>query len=200
LRPFPRYAYKDFNSALLHCPTCCSPAPPLNLHTWVSLPTLLPFSLARSARPGRIRDSTDRSEPVGSTRYSRDPSQPGRSESAILIRVARVSQLDLIQSRSEPAGTIRVSQIDPSSVALSEPVRADPSLSHVRSSRWPLHPVRSSHDSHRSKVHYFKGIRGYRAMARRRRRAGAGGALSKPRGAAVRRGFNSRGRSRVVLG
>jgi len=31
-------------------------------------------------------------------------------------------------------------------------------------------------------------------------RAGAGGALQHHRGAAVRRGFNSRGRARVVLG
>jgi hypothetical protein len=33
-----------------------------------------------------------------------------------------------------------------------------------------LPPVRSSHDCHRSPVHYLKGVRGYRAIARRRRR------------------------------
>jgi hypothetical protein len=46
--------------------------------------------------------------------------------------------------------------------------------------------------------HYRKGVRGYRAIARRLRRAGAGGALPYPRGAAMLRGFNSRGRPRVV--
>jgi hypothetical protein len=95
---------------------------PMHYDAWVSLPLLLPFSLARSARPGRIRDSAVRSEPVASTRYGRHPSQPGRSESAILIRVVRVSRLDPIQSRSEPAGTIRVSQLGLSRLARCEPV------------------------------------------------------------------------------
>jgi hypothetical protein len=121
----PLVTHTNLNSALPHCSACCTPAPP-SLHTWVSLPPPLPSSPARSAQPGRIRDSAARSESVGSTRYSRDPSQPGRSESASLIRVARVSRLDPNQSRSKSAVSIRVSQLDPSRLARFEPVQTDP--------------------------------------------------------------------------
>jgi hypothetical protein len=122
LRPFPRYAYKDLNSALPHSSVCCTPAPP-NLDTWVSLPPPLassPCLLSSQispARPdprllGQIQDS----ESVGSTIYNRDPSPPGRSESASLLRV--------VWRDSSLQGQIRV---------------------HVCSSYRPLYPpVRSS--------------------------------------------------------
>jgi hypothetical protein len=87
LRPFPRYAYKDLNSALPHSSVRCTPAPP-NLDTWVSLPPPLassPCLLSRQISPARpdprLRGQIQDSESVGSTRYNRDPSPPGRSES-----------------------------------------------------------------------------------------------------------------------
>jgi hypothetical protein len=128
-------------------------------------PSLLSAQL--TIRPGRSRDGAARSESAGpirsesrsesneSIRVSRpDPSQParsgprrdpspnGRSESAGLIRVVLHDP-----SRSESAGLIRVVLPDPS-----------------RFPSPPLPPVRSSHDGHRSPVHYLKGARGDRAL------------------------------------
>ena len=96
-------------------------------------PCLLPFPPLQPDRPGRVRDSAARSESAGSTRYSRDPSQPGRSESASLIRVARVSRFDPNQSRPESAVSIRVSQLDPSRLARFEPVQTHPCPCPVQS-------------------------------------------------------------------
>jgi hypothetical protein len=113
------------------------------------LPPPLPSSQdIQSVRPGQVRVSaarSDSSEPesAGSTRSSRDLSPPGRSESAGLIRVVRRDP--------SPHGQIRV---------------------YVRFRIWPLRPpVRSSHDGRRSPVHYLKGVRGYRTIARRRQRS-----------------------------
>ena len=74
---------------------------PMDYDAWVSLPPPLPSSPARSARPG--------------------PRQRGQ------IRVSRLNQ---IQSRSESARSIRVSQLDPSRP--SQPVRPEPVATRVR--------------------------------------------------------------------
>ena len=96
-------------------------------------PCLLPFPPLQPDQPGRVRDSAVRSKSAGSTRYSRDPSQPGRSESASLIRVARVSRFDPNQSRPESAVSIRVSQLDLSRLARFEPVQTHPCPCPVQS-------------------------------------------------------------------
>ena len=111
-----------------------------------------------------------------------------------LLRVSRIAQ-----ANPSRRGTTRVCRPDPSQPGSSE--SHGPLWVRACSGVWASHPpTRSSHDGHRSPNHYNKGVRGYRAIARRRRRAGAGGALPYSRGAAVRRGFDSRGRPRVVLG
>ena len=116
------------------------------------------------------------------------------SESAVAHRLIRVGA-----ARPESASPSRVNRPDPSQPGRSE--SHGPLWVRACSGVWASHPpTRSSHDGHRSPNHYNKGVRGYRAIARRRRRAGAGGALPYSRGAAVRRGFDSRGRPRVVLG
>ncbi len=148
--------------------------------------------------PGRIRDSVARSESVGSTRYSRDPRQPGRSESASLIRVARVSRFDPNQSRSESAVSIRVSQLDPSRLAPFEPVQTHPCPCPLQSLASPSYVPAMMATGRRSTT--SRGSEATEPSLGAGAGAGAGGALSHPRGAAVRRGFNSSGRPRVVLG
>jgi hypothetical protein len=102
----PAKPYKDSHSALPHC-FACSPNDGPNPHAGISLPHPLASSLADQrphpmispARPdprqrGQIRVSRpDRDQ-------SRDPSLPGRSESAGLIRIVQLDPSRLVRSES----------------------------------------------------------------------------------------------------
>jgi hypothetical protein len=138
-----------------------------------------------------------------------DPSRPARPRS---------------ESRSESAGSIRVFQPDPSRSGPIRVIRREPSphgrirvyarfrcglfvLPYVSAMTGtgifpssPLPPVRSSHDGHRSTAHHLKGVRGYRAIARRRRRGRRRSRPAATQEGAVRREFDSRRRPRVVQG
>jgi hypothetical protein len=107
---------------------------------------------AKPRQRGKIRVS--RPFPSRQVSYlSRDPSPKSQSKSAGLIQV----------SRPDPNSVaIRVQRVDLSQPCLIRVVRHD-------LSRPLLPPVHSSHDGYRSLVHNLKGVRGYRAIARRRR-------------------------------
>ena len=175
LRPFPREAYKVSNSALPLYSVRCTPAPPI-LHIGYPCPLLPPPLMPSVDQPG-----PDLSETALS-----DPSQPARPRS---------------ESRSESAGPVRVFQPDPSHPDQFEPARTDPGLCLVQILFASLHsPARSGHDGHRSASTTSRGSEAIEPSLGAGGGAGAGGALPHPRRAAVRRGFNSRGLPRVVLG
>jgi hypothetical protein len=100
--------------------------------------------------------------------HSISPTRPGPSQRGQI----RVSRLDPIQSRPESAGSIRVSRLDPSRPPRSEPTRTDPSLcpSYPEFGLSVLPYVPAMMGTGQSPVHCPKGVRGYRAIARRRQR------------------------------
>jgi hypothetical protein len=126
---------------------------------------------------------------------------PARSE-AVRPDLSQPAQ-PRCELRSESARSIRVSRLD-----LSRPARSESARWRTVPSLCPLQirpallrpPVRSSQDGHGSQAHYFKGFRGYRAIAKRQLRGRHRRRPAAPPGGRCAACLNSSGRPGVVLG